>query len=275
MKHYSYLIYLSILFPVFSFTFSPVNWQELEKGLSYASIDSPVKSSHSDSKIEVLKIDPAYFSFHLLCAGEKKSNSKKADEWCKEYKMIAGVNASMFKLDGNFNQSTGYLKNKNYTNNGILNNAYKNNFAFNTNDTAASAPHIVDLSCENWSAVKNKYTSFSQSLRMLDCDARNTGQPQQKKWSMVLLGEDKNHHILFIFVRSPYTVHAYINILNSLPLQLTRLMYLEGGPEASFYLNHPKLKKECAGSYETGFNENDNNKTFWDIPNMITIRKKE
>ncbi len=52
-------------------------------------------------------------------------------------------------------------------------------------------------------------------------------------------------------------------------------MYLEGGPEASLYIHHPNLSLEKSGSYETGFNENDNNKVFWDIPNMITISRKK
>lgn len=267
---------LLLVLPVFSFTPVTIPWQELEKGLKYASIEAPVKSSHGDSNIDILKIDPAYFKFHLLCAGEKKTDSKTADRWCEEYKMIAGVNASMFRLEGDFKQSTGYMKNNKYLNNGTLNASYKNVFAFNpqkAGDLKVQRAHIVDLSCETWNDVKEKYAGFSQSLRMLDCNGNNTWQLQQKKWSMVVLGEDKEGNILFIFVRSPYRVHDYINILKGLPLQLTRLMYLEGGPEASFYINHPKLKLGKAGSYETGFNENDNNKVFWDIPNMIAISK--
>lgn len=264
----SFIILISL-----SFTPSAISWQELEKGLYYASIDAPVKSSYADSKIDVLKIDPAYFKFNLLCAGEKKSNSKTADQWCDEYKMIAGVNASMFKLEGDFKQSTGYMKNNKYANNNVLNASYKNIFAFNVKDSSLPSAHIIDLSCENWSVQKNNYSSFSQSLRMIDCSGNNTWQLQQKKWSMVLLGEDKGGNILFIFVRSPYRVHDYITMLKEMPLKLTRLMYLEGGPEASFYINHPKLKLSKAGSYETGFNENDDNKVFWDIPNMIAISK--
>ena len=91
---------------------------------------------------------------------------------------------------------------------------------------------------------------------------------------MVLLGEDVKGRILFIFVRSPYRVSDFISIVSGMSLQLTRLMYLEGGPEASFCLNHPTLSVSKMGSYETGFNENDNNTVFWDIPNVIGIKRK-
>jgi hypothetical protein len=257
-----------------AFAQTPIEWTQLETGLNYASVLSPVKSSIGDSKINILKIDPKYFSFDLICAGQKKSEKKTADKWAKENNLIACVNSSMFKLEGDFMTSTGYMKNGKYINNPTLNPAYKSVFAFNPKDSSLPKAHIIDLSCEPWPTKKDQYGSFSQSLRMIDCNGKNTWQPQQKKWSMVLLGEDKEGNILFIFVRSPYKVFDYINILQGLPISLTRLMYLEGGPEASMYVNHPKLKLEKCGSYETGFVENDSNDHFWDVPNVIGIRRR-
>ena len=91
---------------------------------------------------------------------------------------------------------------------------------------------------------------------------------------MVVIGVDKEGNALFIFTRSPHSVHDFINILLDAPLNLYNLMYLEGGPEASFYLSHNELMIEKMGSYETGFNENDDNNEFWQIPNVIGITKK-
>jgi hypothetical protein len=51
-------------------------------------------------------------------------------------------------------------------------------------------------------------------------------------------------------------------------------MYLEGGPEASFYLNHTNQSFQKMGSYESGFNENNTNNVYWEIPNIIGIKRK-
>jgi hypothetical protein len=51
-------------------------------------------------------------------------------------------------------------------------------------------------------------------------------------------------------------------------------MYLEGGPEASLYLEANGKKIERIGSYETGFWESDTNEQFWPLPNVIGIVKK-
>jgi hypothetical protein len=91
---------------------------------------------------------------------------------------------------------------------------------------------------------------------------------------MVLFGIDKLGNALLIFTRSPYTIRQFSEILLTLPLQIKNVMYLEGGPEASLYLDTNGKKMERMGSYETGFWENDTNQQFWPLPNVIGIVKK-
>ena len=57
-------------------------------------------------------------------------------------------------------------------------------------------------------------------------------------------------------------------------LKVENIMYLEGGPEATFYVNHKAVKMNKMGSYETGFNENDNINECWGLPNIIGIKRK-
>ncbi len=253
---------------------STITWQKLQNGLEYALIDAAVKSSHGDSKIDILRFDPKKFKLNLLCAAEKKTKSKTMDLWCKENNAIAGINAGMFQLSGSFDVCTGYMKNYNYVNNPILTSSYKNILAFNPKDSLVPPIQIIDITCANWSDLKNKYNSFAQGIRMMDCNQKNTWKLQEKKWSMVTIGEDQGGNILFIFSRSPYKVHDYINMLKSTPLHLKKMMYLEGGPEASFYLKDTALSVQRCGSYETDFNENDSNKVYWDIPNVLALSKK-
>jgi hypothetical protein len=91
---------------------------------------------------------------------------------------------------------------------------------------------------------------------------------------MVLFGIDEKGNVLLISTRSPYTIRQFSEILLSLPLAIKNVMYLEGGPEASLYLDANGKKIERIGSYETGFWESDNNEQFWPLPNVIGIVKK-
>jgi len=91
---------------------------------------------------------------------------------------------------------------------------------------------------------------------------------------MACVGKDKQGNILFIHCRSPYSVHTFIDILLAAPLDIYNMMYLEGGAEASLYMNHNGFKIGQMGSYETGFIQDDNQRSFWKMPNIIGITKK-
>ena len=106
---------------------------------------------------------------------------------------------------------------------------------------------------------------------MISCDRKNVWTQQSKKWSTAAIGMDAQKNILFIHVRSPYSTHDLINILLDLPVDLKRIMYVEGGAEAQMYIKSEKAQYEFIGSYSTGSNENDDNFFAWPIPNVIGI----
>lgn len=233
---------------------------------------SPKKSILGNHKLTVLKINPEVYNFKLFSAKQKGEQTRTAKGWAEDKKLIAVINAGMYRMDHATN--LGYMKDYSFTNNPKLN---KDNtiVAFNRKDKSVPNFQIIDKNCQNWEVLKNKYHSFTQSIRMIDCKQKNKWSQQDKKWSMVAIGKDKKGNALFIISRSPYTVHDFINIVLNGPFDIYNLMYLEGGPEASFYLKHPKKQISIFGSYETGFNENDNNSSFWKIPNVIGIVKKQ
>jgi len=91
---------------------------------------------------------------------------------------------------------------------------------------------------------------------------------------MVVLGADKQGNALFIFSRSPYSGHDMNDILLQLPLNIHNVMYLEGGPETTFYLNHNGTEVSRVGSYETDYREDNRNDRLRVLPNVIGIRER-
>lgn len=98
---------------------------------------------------------------------------------------------------------------------------------------------------------------------------------EEGKWSEVALGQDKSGMVLFIFCRSPYSMHDLNNLLLKLPIDMVCAQHLEGGPEAQLYLEYEQTRMEFCGSYETSFIENDSNDHSWTIPNVIGIIEKK
>ncbi len=248
-----------------------IKWQKVNEGLHLTEYLSPQKSIIGDSKITILKIDPSVYDFNLFSAKEKGEEIKTAEDWAIQKDQIAVINAGMYR--GDFVTNVGYMKDYDLTNNGSLN-SDNTITAFNRKDESVPEFQIIDRQCQDWNTLKDKYHSFTQSIRMVDCNQKNKWSQQNKKWSMVVMGKDKEGNALFIFSRSPYSVHDFIEILLNASLDIYNIMYLEGGPEASFYLNYQGVKALKMGSYETGFNLNDGNNRFWKIPNVIGISKK-
>ena len=63
-----------------------------------------------------------------------------------------------------------------------------------------------------------------------------------------------------------------LNVSDDLDLQ--GALFLEGGPEASLVVRGSKSELARVGSYETGFLENNENQSFWWLPNVLALEAR-
>ncbi len=247
-------------------------WRTLEPGLELGEFDLPETSDVGDSRLRVLRIDPKLWHLRLLCAGNLGDGSAHtARDWCSEYGLAAAINASMFQGDGR--TSVAHMRTGEYVNNGALSddNAV---LAFDPSGLRDVPPvKLLDLQCEDYADWRDLYGTFIQDIRMVTCRGGNAWSRQDRRWSTACVGQDSTGRVLLIHVRSPYPVHDLIDGLMALPLGLTRAMYVEGGPEAQLYVHAGDVEEEYVGSYETGFNENEDNHVAWPVPNVIGVER--
>jgi hypothetical protein len=248
----------------------PVPWRELAPGLETGRFPSPRPSDVGDSTITVLRIDPGRFELRLLSAGLLGLEEvPTAPEWAERYGALAVINASMFRTDGR--TSVGYMRAGTAFNNRGWS---KDNALFVSQPSAAGlkAAQILDRTCQDASKLAERYGVVIQNIRMLDCERKNAWAQQKQRWSTAAVGTDAQGRVLFIHARSPWSTHDLIDILLELPLELQRLMYVEGGPEASLFAKvGGRVELSATGSFETGFWERDDNQRFWQVPNVIAV----
>ena len=248
-------------------------WERIDEGLYIGEFISPQKSVVGDSKIFIIKIDPDKYMFKLFSSRELDVPNMTAEEWCKRCKLIGAINAGMFQADGRTN--VGYMKNYKFINNPKINPVYKSMAAFAPHDSKSPPFRIYDLDVHDAKEVISSYNIVIQNLRLIKKPGENRWSQQKKIWSEAALGEDKEGNVLFIFSRSPFSMHDLNNTLLKLPIGLVAAQHLEGGPEASVYFSYKGRTIKLSGSYETGFNENDSNSSFWPIPNIIGFVKAD
>ena len=251
-----------------------INWQNLSDGLDYAEVDAPIKSLVNSSKIDVLKINPKKFDFKMLSSSEFDS-TRTAPEWAKDFELNVVINAGMY-VASNKLANKGFMQNYTHINNPNFLESYCAMVAFNPKDTLFPNFNVLDLNCQDWDSVKTHYECYSQGMRMLDCDGNAlTWNKKNQSCSMALIAMDLQGNTYFIFCRSPYTHNEMIAFLQQFPFKLVNAIYLEGGPETSFYVTINGRIIEKNGSYISNSFPFDTNQHFWKLPNVIGVKIKK
>lgn len=249
----------------------PLKWLHLAKGLDYAYAEAPIACNIGDSHFSILRADPFFYEASIFSAKTLGSQSVPADSWAAKQDLTALVNAGMYQMDHLTNVghmvAQGKVNQKRFS---------KDKAFFVSSPKTDSLPtwQIIDRDCQDWEHLIEQYENVTQSIRMLNCSRTNVWGQQPNYWSMAAVGTDDKDRLLFLFCRSPYSVHDFIAMAKELPIHLQRCMYLEGGPEASFFIQTADTTIGKMGSYETGFFESDDNSEFWSIPNVIGLRSR-
>jgi hypothetical protein len=251
-------------------------WRTLEPGLDFGVFAAPIAATSGDSKIRILRIDPARFELRLLMASASTDGEPlTARAWCVRRGLVAAVNASMYQAD--FRRSVSLMRTRTHVNNARLS---KDNtvLAFDPldeSDAALPPVQIIDRTCQDLDSLRTHYGTLVQSIRMISCRGNNVWSPQEKRWSAAAIGTDRQGRVLFIHVASPYSTHDLIECLLALPIDIANTMYAEGGPEAQLYIAAGGETHELLGSLATGISGNDDIHMAWPVPNVIGVVRRE
>jgi len=270
IKALKFLLGLSLLVVVASD--GEAHWKNLEAGLEFGEFAAGQKSEIGDSRVRILRINPARFELVLLNASANSSDDlMTAKEWSQHHGLVAAINASMYQKD--YKTSVSLMKTRQHTNNPTLT-RNKTILAFDrlTNDVPEAL--IIDRQCDDFSTLRKKYGTFVQSIRMISCKGENVWSKQPEKWSTAAIAMDKARNILFIHVSSPYTMYDLINILKKLPLKIDRAMYSEGGPESQLFIKTETFESEFAGRLKSETTNKRQLNIAWPIPNVVGIKRK-
>jgi hypothetical protein len=260
---------MDLLLAVMLLTGPAAPWSELAPGLEVGRFPAPRPSEVGDSVVTVVRVDPRRYEFSLLSAKLLGLSPRTAPQWVAERRVTGAINASMFQEDQR--TSVAYMRAGDGLNQGRWSRD-KAVFVSQPRRGGLPAAQILDGSCQKAAAVAQGYRVVAQNIRMLDCEGRNVWAPGPRKWSTACVGTDRKGRVLLIHVRSPYAPHDLIEVLRALPLDLSRLMYVEGGPKASLYVEvGGRAVVSEVGSFETGFFATDANRAFWPLPNVLAF----
>ncbi|RLA58388.1 MAG: hypothetical protein DRQ89_15430, partial [Epsilonproteobacteria bacterium] len=135
------LVFVLLLFFSFNSGYcDSVKQLKLDKGLVFYNFKGIYRDKSYD--IYILKIDPNYFSLTLLMSSKLNISPLSLRQWAKKYNLIAVINASMFWEDKR--TSTGFMKNKDYINQRIINKKFRGFLVFNPNQKNIPKVDIIE-----------------------------------------------------------------------------------------------------------------------------------
>jgi len=241
-----------------------------KNGLDYIEVSAYKESFIGDGMLSILKLNPKYFDFQLICKSQTKV-LKSATQWIDSLNGNIIFNAGMYNLQDETSHQF-FMKNFEHMNNPILSSNVNGIIAFNPSKDSIPKLQLFDLTMDNWDDIKKSYQSLVQGYRMIDCN----GEPvfwnnRFQSCSMSVLAQDKENNVYFIFSRSPFTQNQMIENLLNLPFKLLNAIYLEGGSRANFILSSKQYDIRKVGSYVSTYNPNDKNKKFFPVPNFIVL----
>jgi len=252
------------------------SWSTLAPGMELGVFEATLPNDISDQKITILRIDPNLWALEFAGVSQNPDELNQrhtAREWCEIRGYAAAINAGMFQTD--YVSNVGYLKAGDHLNNPSIN-KYMSVAAFDPQKEGLPYFHLFDLDLPgiSFEQIVEDYGTVIQNLRLIKRPGENRWKQQDRSWSEVALGEDIEGNILFIYCRSPYSMHDLNEILLALDIDLQCAQHLEGGPEAQLYIKADAFERELIGSYETGFYPRDDNHTAWKVPNVIGIKPR-
>jgi hypothetical protein len=243
-------------------------WRTLEPGLEYALFDGP-PGAVGDGKIAIVRIDPQVFELRLLNASAPGQGSPlSARDWAGRSGASAVINASMYQED--LKTAVSLMRTRAHVNQGRVS---RDRAALVFDSLHAGQPPVwlVDRDCEDLAAATKRYGSVVQSIRLLSCEGKNVWAPSARRFSVAAVGVDGGGRVLFVHARSAWPVHELVDGLMSLPIDLRRAMYVEGGPEAQLFVRGGGAEVERLGAFEGSHAET---RTGWPVPNVIAAVRR-
>jgi hypothetical protein len=248
-----------------------VAWQQLEPGLDYADVRSPIASTEGDSRIRMVRIDPTRFAIELFNASAAPEGLRRtAREWAEQHQLVAAINASLYQAD--YRTSTSLMRSRRHVNNPRLS-RHNAVLVFDPTDPSRPPVQLIDRTCRDLAAIESHYAGAVQGIRMISCKRANVWTQQPKQWSNAAVGIDDKGRLLFLHMRAPLSTHDFAEALLALPIGLRETMYVEGGPEAQLFVHAGGREHEALGSHGSSGLASLANGFALPIPNVLGVRR--
>lgn len=222
-----------------------------------------------DRVITIVRVDLARYAFRFLTA--RDGPARPLDRWVHDFHLAGGINAGMFLPDG---RPCGYVRMRGDVISSRRPSTFDAVVAFDPIGRGARFAIGGPGCARGLDGLMATHASILQSRRLLvDCAGHATDW-RTNRYSAAALGADGEGRAVLVHVRTPYRMQVLARMLAEPSLGIRGLVYMEGGPEASVVVDAEGQHVGEMGSWEDGFHEADDNREYWDLPNVVAFEPR-
>lgn len=231
---------------------------------------------YGDGIITLVRVDMRRYRLRFLTEA-RHGPRRSAEEWMRTEGLGGVTNAGMFLPNG---RSVGHMVQDGAVVSRRIVSRYRGLLGFAPLANGASfmsiggGPRGRGGCPQTLASFKREYANVLQAYPLLDCRGRAVSWRNNMRYSAAGLGVDSAGRAVFMHTRTPYRMEVLSRMLAAPELGLRGMIYLEGGPEATLLVRSEGESVRAIGSYEDGFNENDDNQAMWDLPNVIAFQRR-
>ncbi|MFK7986059.1 MAG: phosphodiester glycosidase family protein [Sandaracinaceae bacterium] len=219
-----------------------------------------------DRVITIVRVRLDRYRLRILTE-EHDGPRRSVPSWVRELNLAGAINAGMFLPNG---RSVGHMIRDGSVVSRRRVGRYRGVVGFGPRRGGLPALTVSGPDCgQTVDSLAARYENVLQALPMVNCRGEARRWSTRKRYSAAGFGVDAAGRAVFMHVRTPYRMSVLDRMLADPSLRIRSMIYMEGGPEASLVVRDGDVRVEELGSYETDFNENDDNRHFWEVPNVI------
>jgi Phosphodiester glycosidase len=226
-----------------------------------------------DPCLDLVRVDLVANRLRILAAA-RDGGARPAPRWVDDFDLTAVVNLGMFADDGApvalAVDGAGALEPRDRRKFGGF-------LAWDPADPVDPPVALAGRGCPGFAlgALRRRYRAVVQGYRLLGCAGGAIAWKDPKRYSAAAVGVDRAGRLVLVHVRAPFTMRELSAALADPALGLAGAIFVEGGPEASLVVRGPGGRLDRMGSFETGFVETDDNRRFWDLPNVLAVSRRD
>jgi hypothetical protein len=263
-------------------------WSSLRPGLELGLVAPPGKAQErEEAGCVFLRFSPLFFSFSLHMASlDGAAHSLRG--WAEKRGLLAGINAGMYLPDNL--TSTGLMRTREHVNNGRLGSRLGAFFVSEPLARGLPQADILEHDLKGWRQRLENYGQVVQNYRLINGKKRILWPAGGEAHSIAAVGKDDQGRILFILGLKPLPAADFAGRLQSFPLNLGPVIYVEGGTQAGLFVRETGPKAAASRPGASSFKVEDGVLHVWKgrlelfgirgnpaapLPNIIGVRALE